>query len=72
MTDLRFPIGLFFAILGLILIAMPGMHARLSDAPVNLYSGASMLIFGAVMLWLALRKRHDGEGNREARPEPRA
>jgi drug/metabolite transporter (DMT)-like permease len=63
MTDLRFPIGLFFAILGVILLATPGMHARLSDAPVNLYSGTSMLIFGAAMLWLALRHRGDGGGS---------
>lgn len=57
MTDLRLPIGVFFTILGVILIALPGMRARLSDAPVNLYSGISMLVFGGVMLWLALRRR---------------
>ena len=55
MDDLRLPIGTFFAILGVILIAMSGAHSPLSDAPVNLYAGLSMLVFGAVMLWLAYR-----------------
>ena len=56
MTDLRIPIGVFFSIRGVILLAMPGAHARLTDAPVNLYSGISMLVFGGAMLWLAFRR----------------
>lgn len=56
MTDLRLPIGFFFTIVGVILVAMPGLRARLTEAPVNLYSGISMLIFGGAMLWLAIRK----------------
>lgn len=56
MTDLRLPIGIFFTLLGVILVAMPGMRAPLTAAPVNLYSGISMLVFGGVMLWLAFRK----------------
>jgi hypothetical protein len=31
-------------------------HARLEPANVNLDCGVSMLIFGAIMLWLAWRK----------------
>jgi hypothetical protein len=58
MNDLRTPIGLFFALVGAILIvvsfAMPA-HPELTDANVNLYSGISMLVFGSVMLWLARR-----------------
>ena len=56
MNDLRTPIGVFFAILGAVLIAAPQAHAQLSDAPVNLYVGLSMLAFGGVMLLLAFRK----------------
>jgi len=59
MNDLRVPIGLLFAIFGIILtiagIAMPDNRAALTEVNVNLYSGISMLVFGSVMLWLARR-----------------
>jgi len=58
MRDLRIPIGSFFALVGAI-IAATGLitqnRAPLEAANVNLYCGASMLIFGLVMLWLARR-----------------
>ena len=58
MRDLRIPIGFFFALLGVI-IAVTGLitenRAPLESANVNLYCGASMLVFGVVMLWLARR-----------------
>ena len=58
MEDLRTPIGIFFALIGAILVvvsfAMPA-HAELTDCNVNLWSGISMLAFGSVMLWLARR-----------------
>jgi hypothetical protein len=59
MNDLRIPIGGFFGLVGLILCAVglaANYQAPLESANVNLYCGASMLIFGAVMLWLALRR----------------
>jgi uncharacterized membrane protein HdeD (DUF308 family) len=59
MNDLRIPIGSFFSLVGLILIAVglvASYQAPLESANVNLYCGVSMLIFGAVMLWLARRK----------------
>jgi hypothetical protein len=60
MSDLRTPIGLFFAIVGAILIVvsftMPGPDPDLlTTVNVNLYSGIAMLVFGSVMLWLARR-----------------
>jgi hypothetical protein len=58
MIDLRTPIGLFFALVGAILIVVSftaPTHPELTDANVNLYSGISMLVFGSVMLWLARR-----------------
>ena len=56
MDDLRIPIGAFFAIVGVFLVTVPSARAPLTEVPVNLYAGVSMLIFGGVMLWLARRK----------------
>lgn len=59
MNDLRVPIGSFFALVGVILCATGlavDYHAPLEAANVDLDCGISMLIFGAVMLWLARRK----------------
>ena len=54
--DLRLPIGIFFAIVGVILAATPGARAPLTDLPVNTYAGVPMLAFGGIMLWLSRRK----------------
>jgi hypothetical protein len=56
MDDLRIPIGIFFAIVGVLLVTVPSARAPLTEVPVNLYAGVSMLIFGGVMLWLARRR----------------
>ena len=57
--DLRYPIGLMFSVLGVLLagygLLRPDLHAPLATINVNLYSGLSMLVFGGVMLWLARR-----------------
>jgi len=57
--DLRLPSGLFFAILGVILTGLgvfaPDMRAPLTDININLYSGISMLVFGAFLLVMARR-----------------
>jgi uncharacterized membrane protein len=59
MLDLRLPTGLFFALAGLILLALgvmsPDSRAPLTDVNVNLYCGFFMVAFGAVMLLLAWR-----------------
>jgi hypothetical protein len=59
MGDLRTPIGLFFSLLGVILLIVgvvdPNARAALTQVNANLYCGASMLVFGSVMLWLARR-----------------
>ena len=59
MLDLRVPTGVFFTLLGLILVAMgilaPGERAALTDTNVNLYCGLTMLVFGVFMLGLAKR-----------------
>ena len=55
--DLRLPSGLFFTLIGLILVGMgvfaPETRAALTDANVNLYSGLAMLAFGIFLLILA-------------------
>jgi uncharacterized membrane protein len=57
MMDLRLPSGLFFTLIGLILVCMgvfaPETRAALTDANVNLYSGLAMLVFGIFLLILA-------------------
>ena len=59
MLDLRVPSGCFFTIVGLILCALgifsPENKAALTDVNVNLYAGASMVVFGAALLLLARR-----------------
>jgi hypothetical protein len=56
MNDLRNPIGLFFAIVGLLLLERWREVAPLTSAPVNLYVGVTMILFGLGMVWLG-RKR---------------
>jgi hypothetical protein len=58
MNDLRTPIGLFFTLVGAILLitAFTGQsRAPIGSENVNLYTGVCMLAFGSVMLWLARR-----------------
>jgi hypothetical protein len=58
MDDLRTPIGLFFSIIGVILIGVATLgsaRAPLTDININLYAGLCMLVFGGAMLWLARR-----------------
>jgi hypothetical protein len=56
MSDLRNPIGIFFAVVGLLLLEAWRETAPLTAAPVNLYVGATMILFGLVMVWLARRR----------------
>ena len=64
MLDIKIPIGLMFSIFGIILLIY-GFMTR-NDAElyqksllhnVNLWMGALMLVFGAVMLMLVKRKK---------------
>jgi purine-cytosine permease-like protein len=63
-VDIRIPIGLLFAILGLIL-AVFGMistndtelYARSLGMNINLFTGILMLVFGGGMLLFSLRKK---------------
>jgi multisubunit Na+/H+ antiporter MnhG subunit len=63
MVDIRYPIGLMFTILG-VLITIFGfvtmsnneMYQKSLDVNVNIIMGILMLIFGLIMLFLAIRK----------------
>lgn len=55
LQDLRFAIGAFFTLLGIILISLPSERAPLTTGPVNTEAGACILVFGVLMLLLAFR-----------------
>jgi hypothetical protein len=64
LLDLRFPMGLFFAVLGLLLAAYgvlgdQAVYQASLGINVNLWSGLGMLLFGGVMLaggWKTMRE----------------
>jgi hypothetical protein len=57
--DIRIPIGLMFGLIGLMLLVYglftggSSMYARSLGINVNLWWGAVLLVFGALMLWFA-------------------
>ena len=58
--DIRTPVGLFFTIVGLSLVAWgwvgdPSMYAQSLGININLWWGMVMTAFGGVLLWLARR-----------------
>ncbi|MEI7864300.1 MAG: hypothetical protein WCI38_02930 [Chthoniobacterales bacterium] len=60
--DLRFPLGILFSLYGLILVATgltstPAMINQSLGINMNLWWGLFQLLFGAIMLALALRKK---------------
>jgi len=67
MLDIRIPIGLLFAILGVILTVFgiitasdTEMYAKSLSVNVNLYMGIIMLAFGGVMLLFTFKKKKQG------------
>jgi hypothetical protein len=55
LTDLRFVIGAFFAIVGVLLLIF-GLVSTGHAASVNTWCGIVFILFGGVMLGLPLRK----------------
>jgi hypothetical protein len=62
--DIKFPIGLMFSILGILLTFFglitnsdSALYSRSLGININLWSGAGMLIFGLIMLYLVYRSR---------------
>jgi hypothetical protein len=58
--DIRMPIGLLFTLLGVIITAQgfftrgAEMYKHSLNININIYSGVGLLIFGGLMLWMAL------------------
>ena len=71
---MRLPIGLMFAVLGVVLgvygfFSDPALYARSLGINVNLWWGLVLLVFGATMLSFALRaRRREGEAGPPAGP----
>jgi len=64
MVDIRYPIGLMFTILGVLVtifgiatISDTGLYQKSLGINVNIYMGIIMLVFGLFMLAMALRKK---------------
>jgi len=64
MVDIRYPIGLMFSILGVLLtifgfvtISDTSMYQKSLGINVNIIMGIVMLIFGIMMLYMAVRKK---------------
>jgi len=60
--DIRFPIGLMFALLGAMLfifglVSDPAIYQRSFGINVNLWWGIVLLAFGTIMLLLAFRAK---------------
>ena len=55
--DVRLPIGLMFAIIGILLSGYGMLAARTEHASLNVTWGLAMLAVGALMLWLSRRSR---------------
>ena len=55
--DVRLPIGLMFAIIGILLSSYGMLAARTEHTRLNVAWGLVMLTVGAVMLWLSRRSR---------------
>jgi hypothetical protein len=64
--DIKFPIGLMFSILGLLLTVFglitngdSVLYSRSLGVNINLWSGCGMLVFGLIMLFFAWRSRKE-------------
>ena len=65
--DLRLPIGLMFSLVGVLLtgfglVSDPAIYQRSLGINVNLWWGLVLVVFGLVMLALAVRGRRAGPG----------
>jgi hypothetical protein len=60
--DIRLPIGLMFTLLGPILV-VTGM---VNSTPLNIYTGASMLVFGLFMLIFGISGQRRANAERQA------
>ncbi|HTX89548.1 MAG TPA: hypothetical protein VMC08_11200 [Bacteroidales bacterium] len=71
-VDIKLPIGLMFSIFGLLLTVYglftsgnEMLYARSLGININLWSGGFMLVFGLIMLLLAVRSRRSKNKSHE-------
>jgi hypothetical protein len=60
--DIRWPIGLMFTLIGVLLTSYGALRRSDSlslEININLVWGLVLLVFGALMLWLAWRGKSD-------------
>ena len=59
LLDLRFVIGIFFLVVGVLLLAHSFLatHAAGEDQSVNQWCGGSFILFSIIMLILSFRKK---------------
>ena len=53
--DVRLPIGLMFAIVGVLLTGYGALGSGTEGSTINVWWGLVLIVFGAVMLWLSRR-----------------
>ena len=70
--DIKFPIGLMFTILGILLTffglftnSNEALYIRSLGININLWSGSGMLVFGLFMLYLVYRSRGENKTTKE-------
>jgi hypothetical protein len=64
--DVRLPLGWMFAIMGVLLCLqglLSGSAPQGATPNINLWWGVALLVFGAVMLWLARRGKVRATGS---------
>jgi hypothetical protein len=54
--DLRFVIGSFFSIIGILLLIYGFLIEAGAGSPVNKWCGGAFVVFGVIMILLSLRK----------------
>jgi hypothetical protein len=65
--DIRWPIGLMFTLIGVLLVGYGAVHAADSlrlNMNINLIWGVVLLVFGALMLLGAMRGKNKNEGGK--------
>ncbi|HJX51538.1 MAG TPA: hypothetical protein VJ801_02120 [Polyangia bacterium] len=76
-TDIRFPIGLLFSIIGVVITVFgfatggSDLYRRSLDININVYTGICVLVFGVLMLVMAMgKKRQTGEAGKGESGKP--
>ena len=64
LNDLRYIIGLFFAIVGAVLVVLPlttTTNVKTFGTNLNLFAGGAMLVLGIGLLWASGKPNTEGD-----------